>query len=375
MIFAYHALFITGNLSSTDYGWFLNVGVPLFYSISGLLLFRPFADAILAGEPSPVLSGYSRHRLYRIVPAYWVALPLVAVLLDRTSEVFSTTGVVTYFGFLQVYSLSTIDGGIGQAWTLCVEVTFYAFLPLFAWLAARMACRSGSNPASRTRTLLALVFAVIAASVVWKIAVITHYGGDRVGAGVPLLILPAALDQFGVGMLLAVLLAARDRAGIDSKLLLASTRRPSAGVALALAAYFSLGWFAGIPPLGSHGSQPFGWGGREIGVHELKALFSFGLLIAAVTALPGRGVVGSVLGSKPLSQIGEVSYGVYLWHLAILIALVGSVSWLGGESGLMSGGVSAWIVVGLAFVATVTVAVISWRLIERPLIGRSHRRR
>ncbi|MEI6448311.1 MAG: acyltransferase family protein, partial [Actinomycetes bacterium] len=43
-IFAYHALFVTGNLSSANFGWHLNFGVPLFYAISGLLLFKPFAS-------------------------------------------------------------------------------------------------------------------------------------------------------------------------------------------------------------------------------------------------------------------------------------------------------------------------------------------
>ena len=38
-----------------------------------------------------------------------------------------------FYGFGQIYSLNTIGEGIGAAWTLCIEVTFYAALPAFAY--------------------------------------------------------------------------------------------------------------------------------------------------------------------------------------------------------------------------------------------------
>ena len=44
--------------------------------------------------------------------------------------------VPLFYGFAQVYRDSTAGQGLGQAWTLCVEVLFYAFLPLWALLLA-----------------------------------------------------------------------------------------------------------------------------------------------------------------------------------------------------------------------------------------------
>ena len=35
--------------------------------------------------------------------------------------------------------------GLGQAWTLCVEVAFYVFLPVWALLTARHRARGGRS--------------------------------------------------------------------------------------------------------------------------------------------------------------------------------------------------------------------------------------
>ena len=58
----------------------------------------------------------------RIVPAYWLALTILAWWANLR-------GVFThdwwrYYLFLQVYSRRTLYGGILPAWTLCIEVTF-----------------------------------------------------------------------------------------------------------------------------------------------------------------------------------------------------------------------------------------------------------
>ena len=372
LIFAYHALFVTGNLNPGNYGWYLNAGVPLFYGISGLLLFGPFAAAVIEGRPRPSVLAYARHRVFRIVPAYWVALPVVAVLLDRAAQVFTPSGIPTYFGFLQIYSLDTFVGGIGQAWTLCVEATFYAFLPIWGLLCTRV-CAGAADGAERARRLLILIGGLAAGSLAWKVAAVTLVGDDVSAGLIPLTVLPAALDQFAVGMVIAVAVAAA-RAGIgEGWLLKAAAASPLAWVVLAGFAYWLTGEVHGIGMFA--GSPTLGWGGLAIAEHELKAIFSAALLLAAVGAAPGRGVVGSSLAWKPLRSIGEISYGVYLWHLMILVAFAGVASmaqqthWIGGSHGLVPG----WVGVGIAFLITIAVSSGSWRLLERRFIALSHR--
>jgi peptidoglycan/LPS O-acetylase OafA/YrhL len=380
LIFGYHALFVTGTLSRNDYGWFLNVGVPLFYGISGLLLFKPFSDAIVNGTASPNIRAYGRHRLFRILPAYWLALPIVAVLLGRTAQVFSFEGLVRYFGLTQAYSLDTFVGGIGQAWTLTVEVAFYVFLPFWAWLCAR-AVRGTVGPEGRARRLLMMIAAAVGLSIAWKVGVVLHFGNDIASALVPLTALPAALDQFCVGMAIAVLVSLK-KAGVTNRVLTGFAKRPALGVLIALLAYWLIGEIYGIGPLRNH---PLGgWGANTILEHEGKALVAGGLLLAGVTAIPGVGLVGHALNWRPLRWVGEVSYGVYLWHLAILTVLAGNANWALGSHGLIANpsgvGVTASaavivmaVVVSLA--ATLLIAWLSWGWVEKYFIRRSHSRR
>src|SRR3954468_10008623 len=57
----------------------LDVGVTIFFLISGFLLYRPFAAARLSRRPRPDLRRYGVARVLRIVPAYWLALTLLAI--------------------------------------------------------------------------------------------------------------------------------------------------------------------------------------------------------------------------------------------------------------------------------------------------------
>ena len=87
----------------------LNVGVPVFFLISGFLLYRPFARTRYAGDRSPATLPYAERRGLRIFPAYWVALVGVVVLVGKSGEaatatpVFSVHGALTYFPLLQAY--------------------------------------------------------------------------------------------------------------------------------------------------------------------------------------------------------------------------------------------------------------------------------
>ena len=89
-----------------------------------------------------------------------------------------------------------------QAWTLCVEVTFYAFLPLWAWAMRRL------GPASLRREGCALL-GLAAFSLAWKAAFVWSGSPDQVVLSPWLHSLPAYLDHFALGMGLAVLVAWR----------------------------------------------------------------------------------------------------------------------------------------------------------------------
>src|SRR4051794_1450095 len=101
----------------------LQAGVPIFFVLSGFLLYRPFVAARADARPAPQIGRYAARRIARIVPAYWVALALVSLL----PQIHLVGGPLIYFGFLQTYFPSLeVNAGIAPAWSLCVEVSFYA---------------------------------------------------------------------------------------------------------------------------------------------------------------------------------------------------------------------------------------------------------
>ncbi|HVM63588.1 MAG TPA: acyltransferase family protein, partial [Acidimicrobiales bacterium] len=61
------------------------IGVAVFFLISGFLLYRPFVAAHLEGRPGPAIRPYLKRRILRIVPAYWVALFFAAYVLHTVS--------------------------------------------------------------------------------------------------------------------------------------------------------------------------------------------------------------------------------------------------------------------------------------------------
>jgi peptidoglycan/LPS O-acetylase OafA/YrhL len=330
----------------------LNVGVSVFFLTSGFLLYRPFARARYRREESPAVVPYAIRRVLRIGPAYWVALPLTALLVAK-SDVF-TTHAFAYFGFLQVYDSDTLLGGISAAWTLCVEVAFYAMLPLWALLLMRRV--SFSSRRAFVRTELIGLAALYAAGLAWTSVAAT---GEHLTPSVLfavtqippwLYVLPSFLDQFALGMALAVIsVAAADRSRRSGAIELVD-RAPWLPWLAAAIAFFLLAHIESVFPA---------FGPQAIAQHLLQGVVAFALLLPAVFGDPDRGLVRKVLANRVLLWIGLVSYGLYLWHAAILLKLadMGAIGTLGSFGYVL-------VALGLSLLA----AAASFYLIERPAL-------
>jgi len=336
----------------------MNVGVALFFLISGFLLYRPFARARYAGEARPATASYARRRVLRIVPAYWVALPLVVLLLGASgeaapaTEVFSPRGALAYFGFGQVYGSNTLFGGISAAWTLCVEAAFYALLPLWALLMRRIPCAS---PRAFLRSELLALAGLFAIGLIWtSVAVASENVTAAALVDVTLnepwrYVFPAYLDHFALGMgLAAVSVVVAERAARPSAVR-AIDRAPWLPWIVALLAFFLAANLDALFP-GSRAAQ-------LVATHELQAVFAFAVMLPAVFGDPARGMVRRLLASRALLWTGLVSYGLYLWHAAIIQKLAGW-SALGGLGWV---GFSA-----LALSLSLAAAAASFYAVERP---------
>jgi peptidoglycan/LPS O-acetylase OafA/YrhL len=343
----YHALFkayLAGQPTSplAPYAAHLDVGVAIFFLISGFVLYRPMVAARLAGAPPLDVDAYGRRRIRRILPAYWVALAvagLAGASYAGSPEIFSAKGIPAYFGFLQIYSPDAAAGGINVAWTLCVEITFYAFLPLWA-LGLRRVLRHGQGARGEYAALAAL----FAASLAWQAVAVHATDVNQFGASAARWIepLPNFLDQFAVGMALAVASVQLDSRRIG---------RRWAWWLLAALAFIALGALIGARHL-----TPATYLLR----HQLNTLVALGLLAPAVlTARRGPRVPG-------MAFLGTVSYGIYLYHLPVMIRMS---KWTGLPP--TPGWLVAWLAATLGI--TILLAAISWRLVERPLMARRQR--
>lgn len=333
----------------------LNVGVTLFFLISGFLLYRPYAEALLDGTPGPAVLGYARRRFFRIAPAYWVALTLLA-LWPGLSGVFTREWWV-YYGFLQSYRMDWTFSGIVPAWSLSVEVAFYALLPLLA-LGLASLCR-GRAPQARIRIQL------VALAWLGVVGVLFHAGVQYAGLLDLYSTLPGFLAWFAVGMSLAaasVWVAGREP---QPRCIQLVVDHPGACWSLAFAIYLIVA-FAPLFPRPFDGRQytPL----AHTVEHVLYAVVAFLVILPAVFGETADGWPRRVLASRVLTQIGVISYGIFLWHWALLIQLGKR-----GATNLVPG----WPLLSLLLVVvplTFACAWLSYRLIERPAMRLSRSR-
>jgi len=135
----------------------LDVGVSIFFVLSGLLVSRPFIDAVVDARPLPSTGRYLWRRVVRIYPLYWVIL--FVTLAASGSRLPGAIELVSDVLLVHVYRPSTAIGPITQSWSLATEMAFYLFLPLcFGWLARTLRIR-GVNEAERRRRAVGLTLA------------------------------------------------------------------------------------------------------------------------------------------------------------------------------------------------------------------------
>ncbi|MEY2570996.1 MAG: hypothetical protein QOE63_1346, partial [Acidimicrobiaceae bacterium] len=143
-----------------------DVGVPIFFLISGFLLYRPFVARRLAAEPRPATGAFLWRRALRIYPAYWVALTAVLVFTDQAVP--GKKAVVLWYGLVHTYDKHAVLGPLLQSWTLAAEVAFYLFLPVYA-IVQRRAVPDDASPDRRYRAELVGIAALVLVAWTWRL--------------------------------------------------------------------------------------------------------------------------------------------------------------------------------------------------------------
>jgi peptidoglycan/LPS O-acetylase OafA/YrhL len=331
----------------------LDIGVAIFFVLSGFLLYRPWSLAALRDTRGPATVPYLWRRALRIVPAYLVVVA-AAMLLVRGNEGRGIDEWLRQLFLVQIYHPGALVPGLTQMWSLGTEVAFYVALPLLAWLATR---RHRGHPARSARFQATVLGAYAVAGVGFLAAVRAAGVLDPRTAS---LWLPAHLDWFAVGMVLAVasayvaaVPAAADTSGW--RVLAGAAHAPGAAWGVALGVFL-----VATTPLAGPRTLDDPTAGQAVAKHVLYAVVA-GFLLLPGTLGPRHGTWATAMTARPLARLGTISYGIFLWHLVVLdLVFVG----LGRD--FFTGGF--WTVLALTVAGTVAVAALSWRVVEQPAL-------
>ncbi len=321
----------TGLPALFERGW---IGVPLFFVLAGFLLGGQLRQGALTRHR---LMGFWLRRILRIYPAVWLQLPILAVLgllLPGWPSLTSLAETVRQ-ATLWIHLPPTVSPPLnGVWWTLPVELGFYLGLPLVVLLARRIGWAG-------------MFLAALAITAAWRLAVMAGTGDVPLMTSVYVLdALPGSLALFCAGVAAAWLPPPG-----------ATPRRLVEVLAALLAVHGVLGLIQG--DLDTYWAG--GW--------RLALLPSvIGILLAVIVRQLATPLAGfGWLASRPLVALGELSYGLYLWHFqAQMLALAW---WAPAGRGTLPS--------VLAFATSSALAMacawLSYRLVERPALRWGHR--
>ena len=347
-----HVTSATGAVTATGAGRYfarLDVGVTIFFVISGFLLYRPFVRSHLQASGAIALGSFWWRRALRIFPAYWVALT-AAILLFRQTKLVGFWDYARHFLLVQIYQPKYGLAGIVPTWTLAVELSFYLTLPLYAWVLGAITRRQSVH--RRVATELGAAVVLYGFGLAWHLGVVTTRSTNAVSARW----LPAMADWFALGILLAVVCSASDVWAPAASIRRFVDRFADGAFVLAIVAFVAV-CNIGLPVSGASGTVR-----EDIAREVLFGLVAALMVAPAALGLTHRGVGMRVLDSRIAVALGTVSYGIFLWHYVWLTQLQtwGAFDWM------RSGRTVSVLVMTLAL--TLITAVASWILVEKPLL-------
>jgi peptidoglycan/LPS O-acetylase OafA/YrhL len=307
------------------------VGVRFFFILSGYFITLSLWKVREAETKSPLarfglLCRFYLQRLMRVGPPFYLALAVGALfgiheIWDHFFwlALFQTNHYIVYLGYW--------PGEISHYWSLAVQEQFYMVWPLFVL----MLPRRGFMPVMMACMIFALVFRMVCITT----------GTNEVIRWVTLL---GCLDSFAAGAMIAYLKQAK----LLEKIHLLSRTWMLALPLAAFACYFLARWMTTL----AHDNA---W----LALAEFfDAFFLAWLLVASLTGVTGR--YGRILGWSPLVYLGRISYGIYVYHVFIIVLITPF---------LLANGLDIVTRTAVLLAVTLAVSALSWRYFEQPIIA------
>lgn len=350
-VFAFHQFAYEPSLKEIDSaalrvlrGGYL--GVPAFFVLSGFLLSMPFWKAHRARVGMPNLKIYAGRRIARIVPEYFVCVVVMTLL---------SGALATKWGYVQLAGCLTFTNTFfpplytpkwdPPLWSISIEMGFYLLLPLAAVGLFRFRSRIGAH------LYLVGMIGVIAAAQ-WLLLGIAPWLERTVGDANLFVANSTSttqnvvmlFSQFLIGVIAADMYLGRAPQTTASRI-----NRHDILVLAAIA------WIV----------STLAAGGRLPGLNYMQFMWpTFSILIAVLlVSLPQTALIRPLIDGRFMRLTAMLSYGIYIWHVPILVGL--KQIWPITPDGRIS-------MVGLysltALACSYAVAAISYRVIGKPAL-------
>ncbi|MBL4868754.1 MAG: acyltransferase [Pseudomonadales bacterium] len=324
----------------TNNGW---LGVQLFFVLSGFLITGLLLDA--KGSKHQYRNFYLRRTL-RIFPLYYATLIFLFFLLplfsiDYEELTKSQDSQIWFWLYLNNWTgMFAPVGMLTHFWSLAVEEQFYLFWPCLVLGLSR-------------NNLMYSCIAFILSAVVFRI-VITYFFPFLYDHDATYTFTIARWDSLALGALLAI--AMRNRQWLQHMMNYRRTLTITlVGSSIAIVLY-------------THNFSPTGSGITVLNQTLAAAIF---VMLLSYTVIPSNTStvwLNRFLMGKFLNTVGKYSYAIYIFH-GVLKHLWRSTFVIDTSEHL---GLQLWLVnlynVTIIFAASMLLAMISWRVLERPFL-------
>ena len=308
LIVVYHTLAFSGfSVKQADsigaYTGRLNIGVAIFFVLSGFLIFRPFVHSLIQHLPLPNVRTYYLKRAARILPGYWLALFVLAALDALIIK--NSSGFIRNIFLVHPFTEDNVFTGIAQAWTLSVELSFYLLVPVFVLLLLQQSMRK-NRPISISTLFLAISLLFIGTYVFRLFHHLTHFWFLETAN----IWLPSHMDTIGLGMSIAVLVEAPETSRLASKIRTIIANHSGLLFLCSILVWMlsaNINMTIGIVQADFH---------VDLLCHFLYSIASL-LLVAPLCVAP-KSLLTKILSLRLFAWLGTISYGIYLWHMAFL---------------------------------------------------------
>jgi peptidoglycan/LPS O-acetylase OafA/YrhL len=335
-------------------GW---TGIVLFFVLSGFLITGILLDG---RRKAAYFRNFYARRALRIFPAYYLVLGLtwwvkrdftvsgLDVVIDAPALEWAWYLVYLQNYWLGVHWFSTpLARLLNFTWTLAVEEQFYLIWPLLVYFLS-------------ARALLTLCGVLVLSAPLARAGMLWATGNPML----TLAALPSHLDSLAVGAAISLMWS-------DERLRDFVSRRAAALLLLG----------AGVPLailVGWHGVDAYAvtnnWM-RLPGNAMFVSLLSLTFGAVLVLSLSGASWWSAALRWAPLSYLGKISYGVYLYHTLVYFLVLGAYRiWVFFPLPGMR--IDPWhkaLIIVCQIGTTVLLAAASYRYLERPLLALKER--